>query len=227
MVSPVVFALSMLGLLFVVSPSLRIEAGRPRWLGGKVLGLLAILGLLGAAGAPAAMAQDSPAQAARPALELTIDKTVAAVGQGDSIRYQTTVTNVAAEPSRPLTLAMNIINLDSQGDIVDPEDWSPQRTQYVDRLAPGEAVTMSWRVNAIMDGDYMLYMVAIPKPDRPEATSQPATSAGMHLTVSPRVKLNPKGILVYVIGTPLLLVLGMAYLRHRRRRDTDQGEMGP
>jgi hypothetical protein len=72
-----------------------------------------------------------------------------------------------------------------------------------------------------MDGDYMLYMVAIPKPDRPQATTQPATSTGIHLTVAPRVKLNPKGILAYVLGTPAVLILGMVYLYRRRRRATE------
>ena len=54
---------------------------------------------------------------------------------------------------------MNIINLDAAGDVVDPEDWSPQRTQYMESLAAGKSVTLSWRVNAILDGDYLVYMV--------------------------------------------------------------------
>ena len=116
---------------------------------------------------------------------------------------------------------MNIINLDAKGDIVDPEDWSPQRAQYIEQLAPGESVTLKWKVNAIMDGNFMLYMVAIPRPGGPEASSVPVTSSGIHMSITPRTKLNPMGILVYVIGTPLVLAVGMVALQRRRRRATE------
>jgi ABC-type transport system involved in cytochrome c biogenesis permease component len=233
LISPAVFSLFTLTVLYGVSPGLRLEAskpGLPRMLRGRALGVLAIACMLGSTSAIQARAQQAPDAATAAAantrpetsgLLISIDKHHAIVGQGDSIVYHTSVSNHGAEASRPLTLAMNIINLDARGDIVDPEDWSPRRTQYVDGLAPGQEVTLGWRVNAIMDGDYMLYMVVIPKPDRPEATTQPVTSSGIHLTIGPRVKLNPKGILLYVVGTPILLALGMVYLFRRRRRATD------
>jgi hypothetical protein len=118
---------------------------------------------------------------------------------------------------------MNIINLNAAGDVVDPEDWSPQRTQYIDQLEPGKSAELSWKVNAIFDGDYMVYMVVIPRPGNPEATSQPIASSGIHLTVTPFTRLNPGGVLPYVIGIPLALMVGTLVLLRRRRRAIDAG----
>lgn len=225
LISPVLFSLLMVGLLWLASRGLRIESTR-RWrsLFSRAAAIAAVLGLLGMAGGTRALASShDEATAPRETLEMKIDTDHAELGQGDSLLFKTTMTNRGANVARPLTLAMNIINLDAKGDIVDPEDWSPQRTQYIEQLAPGESKELTWRMNAIMDGDYMLYMVAIPRPGRPEDSSLPATSTGIHLTISPRVKLNPKGILFYVIGTPVVLAAGMVILSRRRRRQTEEG----
>ncbi len=118
---------------------------------------------------------------------------------------------------------MNIINLKQAGQPIDPEDWSPQRTQSIDSLAPGQSVTLSWRVNAILDGNVMIYMVAIPQPEAQNLTSRPVASPGIHLTVTPFTRLNPAGVLPYVIGVPLIVLVGMYLVSRLRRRvvDTD------
>ena len=118
---------------------------------------------------------------------------------------------------------MNIINLDAAGDVVDPEDWSPQRTQYIEHLGSGQSTTLSWRVNAILDGDYMVYMVLIPAPDGQQATSQPVASSGIHLTVTPFTRLNPGGVLPYAIGGPVVVLLAVLLLFRLRRRGIDMG----
>jgi azurin len=122
-----------------------------------------------------------------------------------------------------MVVAMNIINLDQEGDVVDPEDWSPERTQYVERLDPGDSTTLSWRVNAILDGDYVVYMVVMPEPAGRDATSQAVASAGIHLTVMPFTRLNPRGVVPLVIGTPLVLGLGTFLVLTIRRRETEGG----
>jgi ABC-2 type transport system permease protein len=224
LLSPVLCAVVLHGLLFAIAaPRLRLDPAEAlRWRPSRirVFGALAVVWLLAAPAGSPARAQESR----RAALQISVDMQHKVVNAGDSILYRTAVRNIDAEPSRPLTVAMNIINLDAKGDIVDPEDWSPQRTQYVDQLAPGESVDLSWRVNAILGGDYMVYMVAIPKPDGPEATSVPAASPGIHLTIRPFAKINPRGVLLYVLGTPLLLLLGMALLFWYRRRSVDRGQ---
>ena len=119
---------------------------------------------------------------------------------------------------------MNIINLDSSGDVVDPEDWSPQRTQYASALAPGESITSSWRINAILSGDYMVYMVVIPEPGMTETTSWPITSPGIHLTVASNPQINPGGVLPLIIIIPVVVASGMIFILWWRRRSLNRGE---
>ncbi|MBI5566031.1 MAG: hypothetical protein HY870_14140, partial [Chloroflexi bacterium] len=67
-------------------------------------------------------------------------------------------------------------------------------------------------------GDYMVYMTIIPKPAGPEATAQPVSSPGLHLTVKAFNKSNPGGVLPVAIGTPLALILISILPRRRWRR---------
>lgn len=230
LLSPVLFAAVAFVLLFwYVGGGLRLEPGRePRsqYARNGAVGLLLIGCLTGMwRGTPlSAQAAAPPEQAAVPGpaptwLGVAIDMDVTTVRAGATVLYNTTLTNHGLAPSPSLIMAMNIINLNAKGDVVDPEDWSPQRTQYIAQLGAGESNTLSWRVNAILDGDYMVYMVAIPAPGGPAATSQPVTTSGIHLTVTPYTKLNPGGVIPYVIGGPLVLgVLILLAYRHRRKQ---------
>lgn len=235
LISPVVLALLVYGLLFFYAPpSLRLEGGKTSrfWSSlGRLIGVSVIAGLMMmslmtsplSAQETAAVEQTVPKKLKQVPLEVSIDMEYTTVKAGDHILYKTVVTNHGTEDSPPLCMAMNIINLDAAGDIVDPEDWSPQRTQYVDVLPAGQSVTHNWRVNAILDGDYLVYMVAIPEPDGEHATSQPVASPGIHLTVTPFTKLNPGGVLPYAVGGPLILILGVILLYRIRRRKIDTG----
>lgn len=220
LISPAVFALLVVVLLFFFAgPGLRLEAGKPSWPWVKKLGrmmglsVIALLILLSASPARAAhLAQSSSTGD----LQISIDLGYTVVKTGDKVEYNTLVTNNGTEASPPLIVAMNVINLDAQGDTVDPEDWSPKRTQYIDSLAPGQSANLSWIINTILDGNYMVYMVLIPTPASTESTSQPVATSGLHLTVTPFTRLNPQGVLPYVIGGPVLLLV-IIYLVYRRR----------
>jgi ABC-2 type transport system permease protein len=230
LVSSVVFFAGILALLFgYAGPALRLEAGRARRQarGPAAAALIACLvGLASPSPAGALQADQSPA-APTPVVDtpvqVSIDMSDTLVRAGMPLVFNTVVTNGATEPARPIIVAMNIINLNRQGEVVDPEDWSPQRTQYVEPLPPGQSATLSWRVNAILDGDFMVYMVAIPAPGSPEATSQPVASSGIHLTVTPYTKLNPGGVLPYALGGPLFLGLLIVLAYRHRRRQIDTG----
>ena len=232
--APCILAILVYGLLFFYAgPGLRLEAGRSSrfwryW--GRVVGAGAVVvaSLVGLLAPHRAMAQSSEPAAAvltipRHAITIDIDVAYRTVKAGDVVLYNTVVTNHGADPSPPVCLAMNIVNLNAAGDIVDPEDWSPQRTQYMDTIAPGESDTLSWRINSILDGDYLVYMVVIPEPTGPDATSQPVASSGIHLTVTKYTKLNPSGVLPYAIGGPILLGLSILLIYRRRRRSIDSG----
>jgi azurin len=159
-------------------------------------------------------------------VEITVDAAFETVKTGDAVFFDTVVTNPHAEPSAPLILAMNIVNLDAEGDVVDPEDWSPERTQYVDQLAPGESTTLSWRVNAILAGDFMVYMVVLPEPGSAESTTQAVASSGIHLTVGQFTALNPRGVLPLILGAPIVLGVAAGLLIVNRRRETDGSARG-
>ena len=156
-------------------------------------------------------------------LQITIDKTTAATKNGDKVEFHTTVKNNASQASPPLIVAMNIINLSSTGDVVDPEDWSPERTQYLKALQAGESTSQTWVLNTILEGNYMVYVVLIPEPLDKNSTSQPVTSQGIHVTVAHFARLNPGGILPFAVGIPILLVLVLFGVLRVRRRGVDMG----
>jgi hypothetical protein len=207
----------------LVGSGLRLEAGRGSkiWAKlGRAIGLSVIAGLL-----LASLLLTSPAYAfqAEQDLTITIDGSYQLVKTGDKVEFNTVVTNNGSQASPALIVAMNIINLDAAGDVVDPEDWSPQRTQYMQSLAPGESLSQAWIVNTILEGDYMVYMVLVPAPAAAETTSHPVASSGIHLTVSPFTRLNPGGVLPFAIGGPILLLAITYFVYRRRRQQIDLG----
>jgi hypothetical protein len=229
LLAPVIFAALVYGLLFMyAAPSLRLEAGKTSKFWSSVgrlvgVGVLLIACLVAFPAASPVLAQEMASSPSPSPLSISIDMEYSTVKAGDHIIYNTTVKNNGTETSPGLCLAMNIVNLNAAGDIVDPEDWSPQRTQYIEGLPVGQSATHSWRVNAILDGDYLIYMVVIPEPSDRNATSLPVASSGIHLTVTPFTKLNPGGVLPYAIGGPILLILGIIVLYRIRRRSIDVG----
>jgi ABC-2 type transport system permease protein len=222
LLSPAIFAVLMFVLLFWYAGSgLRLEPGRaPRAMRAHAMGLLLVGCLLGVV--PSGLNAQA-ASVAPPAMTISIDVGAKVVQAGSTILYNTVVTNTGTTASPPVIVAMNIINLKGHGDPVDPEDWSPERAQYRDALAPGESATLGWRVNAILDGDFMVYMVAVPAPGGSEQTTQPVASSGIHLTVTPFTKLNPGGVLPYAIGGPVVLAVVILLVYRNRRRQIDAG----
>lgn len=225
LISPAIFVVLIVGLLFIFAgPGLRLEAGRSlKFLkknkSNSLLALpLLVLLLVGVSPVAAFQTQTNASE-----LSITIDVETATVKTGDKVEYTTVVTNNGDSASLALIVAMNIINLNAQGDVVDPEDWSPQRTQYSQPLAPGESVSHHWTINTILDGDYMVYMVLIPAPATPEVSSHPVASPGIHLTVTPFTRLNPGGVLPYAIGGPVIVLVGILVLYRMRKRQVDNG----
>jgi hypothetical protein len=226
LLSAFVFAIAVIGLLFFyISPSLNIEAGKVSKLWSKMsrmVGLSVIACLMLFLGTTSAMALPQ-AQSEAGDLQMSISLDSKTLKTGDSISFDTVLTNTGAEQSPPVIVAMNIINLNKTGDVVDPEDWSPQRTQYVDSVASNESTTLSWTVNAVLDGNFMVYLVGIAQPQNAEGSGQIAASPGLHLTVTQFTNLNPSGVLPYAIGVPIVLVAAIFLLFRLRRRQIDAG----
>lgn len=207
-------------LFFYAAPRLGHEGGLPRLVPPKkarTANALAGAGIIVLLSLPLALAARSAlAQSVGTDLKITVDLDYTTVNAGEEIEFSSTVTNAGAEASPPLYVAMNIVKT-AKGDPVDPEDWSPQRTQSIETLAPGESVIQSWTVQAILEGDFMVYLTAIPKPQGPDSTSQPVSSSGVHLTVHAFAESNPGGVLPIAIGIPLAL-MALSILMHRSKR---------
>ena len=226
LIAPTVMAIVSLALLFFYAgPGLRLEPGKTSWPWAKKLvravglGSMVVFILMLSLSASPALAQGQTSD-----LQISIDLDATVVNTGDTVEYNTVVTNNSATASPPLIVAMNVVNLDAKGDTVDPEDWAPKRTQYIESLAPGESVSLHWIINTILEGNYMVYMVLIPEPADSASTSQAVATSGIHLTVNPFTRLNPGGVLPYAIGAPLLIIVIMYFVNRRRNQNIDAGE---
>ena len=225
--SPVAFCIIILSTLFMyAAPSLRLENGRGSKLWLRLsrafgFGVIALFLMVSSASPVVALRTDS--EATTEPISISINMETKTVRASESIFFDTVVTNHTKEASSAIFVAMNIINLDKAGEPIDPEDWSPQRTQSIDALAPGESVTLRWRVNAILHGNVMIYMVAIPQPEGQQVTSHPVASPGIHLTVTPFTKLNPSGVLPVAMGGPILMLIIIYLVNLRRNRNIDMG----
>ena len=211
--------LVLFALFVIAAPRLRLDAGRSRRLRarwGSLSGMALTTLLLLALGAAPAMALGGPlSQTAGSDLEVTMEETFLEVKTGDEIGFDTLLENNGTEDSPPVIMALNIIKL--SGDVVDPEDWSPERTQKVDFVPAGDQVRHSWTIEAILKGDYMVYLVAVPQPGE-ASTSHPVSSPGLHLTIGAFQRLNPQGVLPVVIAVPLGVTLTLLVLIRLRLR---------
>ena len=106
----------------------------------------------------------APQAAADPPLQITVDLDHAITNTGDSIEFNTRVTNNGAENSADLNVSMNIIKIGT-GDPVDPEDWSRNARRMSVRAGAGRIRDrQSWVVDTIMAGNYMVYITIDPSP---------------------------------------------------------------
>jgi len=156
------------------------------------------------AGLPAA---DSP-------LSVVLDETALEVGPGQKVDFSSTVRNAGDQPVGDLVAHLAILTRDP-GVYVDPEDWSPRRTQYVDRLDAGEETTLSWDVQAVTAGPIILY-VAVTDP----TSDTVAVSGPLYMTVTGRREVKSEDAFPLVAGVPaaVLLLLGLTGVRRRLRR---------
>lgn len=207
-------------LFFYAAPRLGHEGGMPRLIPpkkGRAVDALAGAGAMVLFLISFALTIPSAAaQAVGGNLQIAVDLDYKTVNAGDELTFNSVVTNTGAEPSPPLNVAMNIVKT-GKGDPVDPEDWSPQRTQAIEVIAPGESVKQSWTVQAILEGDVIVYLTVIPKPKGPDSTSQLVASSGVHITIHPFAESNPGGVLPIAIGIPLALMVFSILLRRSKR----------
>lgn len=169
-----------------------------------VLLLVLLITLLTAAG---------PARAADQ-VSVTPDREQLATAVGGRFTLRTTLA-AGDRATGPLLAHLNVVSL-SPDVYVDPEDWSTERSQWVDPLQPQGEVRLSWPMQAVNVGSFDVYVVLLPAD--PESGAVLTVSPPVHLSVSSRQTISPGGVLPVVLGVPAVLGLLVAgRLRSRSR----------
>src|SRR5688572_3999149 len=165
LVSSVLLVVVTLVLLLKFSGSrLRLEPGLRRKIRAamrKIIGMAAVIGLLAVSPSVSPVHAVQLHQAQGDELEISIDSKLKQVKMGEVVKFNTVIANRGVQISSPLVVALNVVNLKEMGEVVDLEEWSPQRTQYIDSLAPDETINLDWIVTTGLHGEYIVYIVVI------------------------------------------------------------------
>ncbi len=178
-----------------------------RFRGAVAAAAFALLGLAGPLAAPAA-AQSADA----PPVTISLDRREVSVGVGERFVLTSTVSSQAAEPLTGLIAHIDIVGIDPQR-YVDPEDWSPERTMFLEPLTSRSSVRTVWEVQAVDSGPLLVWVTA----SRPGGEGV-AISAPLHLMVGEHIDVNAGGVLPVVVGVPAVLCAFLAAMAWRRRR---------
>jgi ABC-2 type transport system permease protein len=214
-------------LLKFAQSKLRLEPGLRRKIRAalrKAIGLSMLLGLIAVSFSVLPAHAVQPDQLGDDKLEISINSKFKQVKMGEVVKFNTAITNRGVQASSPLILALNVINLNTKGEAVDLDEWSPQRTQYIGSLAPDESLKLDWVVTSVMHGDYLVYVVLIPQPTSGETTTFPVASSSLNLMVTPTARLSPGGVLPFALGVPGLLLAITFVVYRRRRQQIDMGD---
>jgi uncharacterized membrane protein len=178
-----------------------------RWL-ALVAGVLVVAPLALLSGSATAAAAQAPSD-----ITVVLDKHTLDAGPGEKITFRSTVRNTGDQPETDLVAHLNILTTDPDV-YVDPEDWSPTRTQYLD-LAPGDSKSLTWDVQAVTSGPLILYVsVTSPSSDRV------SSSGPLNLTVGGQRVVDSGTVLPLVLWMPsgVLALAGATLVRRRRHR---------
>jgi hypothetical protein len=226
LISSFMLALMTMFLLAYLGSKLRARPGMGRGLWARVrraIGLLVIAGSMIISLRPSSVSALPANLEHVEGLDIFIQGESIRANMDSTIQLDAVVINHGLESSSSLLVAINIIDLNGTRDVIDLEEWTTQRTQSIDTLAPGRSVRLRWTVNTILEGDYMVYMVLFPGAGGTETTGHPVTSPGIHLTVTPLNRLKPVDVLPVAVGEPLLLLVITYFVYRRRRQQIDLG----
>jgi hypothetical protein len=178
-----------------------------------LLGAL-VAALLGALLAVPLLAAQAQAAGPSPRLSVTVDRTEISTQLGGKFAFRSTITNNDPASVSGLIAHLNVVGL-RDGVYVDPEDWSSQRTHYLEPLPAGGSTTITWHVHAVDDGVLGMYIAVLPESG---VGLPPATSPMIRLTVAEKQTLNSGGIIPLALGIPALIGLLTLGVRVRRGR---------
>ena len=133
----------------------------------------------------------------------------AQVALGDTIDLDVTVTNTSGAARNDLIAHIDVTSPDRDGS-VDPEDWTATLSKQVGRLDAGAGTTVTWSIQPISPGTFLVYAVVL-APDAPDV----AGSNVLTVSVEDQRSLNPQGVLPVVIIVPA--AVGALFVSRLRR----------
>lgn len=147
-------------------------------------------------------------------LLVTMSRETAVLMAGDWVEFTTTLRNDGAAATPPLVAHLSVTAVDTDRH-VDPEDWSPQRTQFLPPLPPGESVALHWQLHALFEGEFAAFVTIVAK----DGTSAPAMGTPLRVQVSPDNILPLEAVIPVAAIVPFfplaLLVFSVAKSRRR------------
>jgi len=158
----------------------------------------------------------APAGAAPLEVKVAPDQSHVSTVLGGRFILKTEVTNTGSAPTGTVLAHLNVASV--QGDVyVDPEDWSPARSQEIS-LQPGESRTLSWDIQAVNSGTFAAYVVVLPFGEAVAGTEGLVVSPLVKLDVAPRSTVTAGIALPVVLLIPLMLGVVAAATLIRARR---------
>ena len=156
---------------------------------------------------PSGWAQDAPQ------LSVGVDRSEISTLLGEKFTFRSTITNPGSAPLSGLIAHLNVLSL-REGTYVDPEDWSSDRTRYLEPIPPGGSLTTTWQMQAVNDGSFGVFVAVLPETG--ESVS-PTTGPTIRLEVASRRTLNPSGMVPVALGIPAFLGILALAVRIARR----------
>ena len=157
----------------------------------------------------------APAPVSTGQVAVQVEPTTVSTSIGQRLRLTSTVRNDGDRPVAGLVAHLNVLGLDPDV-YVDPEDWSSQRTIYLDPVPAHAATRLDWTVQAVNSGRLVIYVAVTAT----RGTDAVAASNTLRLAVASHRTVEAGGILPLAVAMPaaVLLLIGLAGYRRRRHR---------
>ena len=145
-------------------------------------------------------------------VSVTIDQDSASIVAGDWITFHTVISNTGNSATPPLVANFNVASI-HPGPHVDPEDWSPLRTQYIDTIQPGGSVELAWEVHTLFEGDFAIYVTIVSQ----EKSFVPVGSPTLHIHAGPDNVLPLNEVIPVAVIVPLFPLALLLFTSRSKR----------
>ena len=146
-------------------------------------------------------------------VSVRVEPTTVSTSIGQRFRLTSTVHNDSDRPVSGLVAHLNVLGLDPEV-YVDPEDWSSQRTIYLDPVPAHAATRLDWTVQAVNPGRLVIYVAVTAT----QGTDAVAASNTLRLAVASQRTVEAGGILPLALAMPAAVLLLTGFVGYRRRR---------